>query len=105
MIGGSEVPLRVTRDPNLAEEWELVLIAEGLSPRLRRTENGVVLSVPEEEVEKALAGLSAYERETPPQPKEGDRALETVSLPAGIAVAGLLLGFFSATVLWYPAVP
>ena len=50
MTKGSEVALRVTRDHSLAEEWELVLLAQGLSPSVRRTRDGVVLSVPEEEV-------------------------------------------------------
>src|SRR5262249_57544026 len=69
---GSEILLRVTSDHNLAEEWELALVAQGLSPSLSRTPDGFVLSVPEEEVEKALAGLSVYERENPPKLLEGD---------------------------------
>ena len=82
MTKGAEIPLRVTRDHNLAEEWELVLFAQGLSPSVRRTRDGVILSVPEEEVERALAGLSAYERENPPKLKEGDEPVGSPDLLA-----------------------
>ena len=105
MTKGAEIPLRVTRDHNLAEEWELVLVAQGLSPSVRRTRDGVVLSVPEEEVERALTDLSAYERENPPKLKEGDEPVGSPNLLAGIAVAGMLLVFFFATVIWNPTVP
>ncbi len=105
MTQGSEIPLRVTRDHNLAQEWELVLIAQGLSPSVRRTPDGIVLSVPEEEVERALAALSAYERENPPKLQDEDETVGSASLLAGIAVAGLLLVFYSVTVLWNPTVP
>ncbi|MBI4488711.1 MAG: hypothetical protein HY694_06465 [Deltaproteobacteria bacterium] len=83
MTKGSEIPLRVTHDHNLAEEWELVLVAQGLSPSVRRTRDGVVLSVPEEEVERTRAGLSAYESENPPKLQEGD---EPVGSPTGTGV-------------------
>jgi len=105
MTKGSEVALRVTRDYNLAEEWELVLLAQGLSPSVRRTRDGVVLSVPEEEVKRALAGLSVYENENPPKQQEGDEPVGSANLLAGIVVAGMLLVFFSATVIWNQTVP
>ncbi len=97
----SQIPLRVTVDHNLAEEWELVLLAQGLSPSLRRTSDGIVLSVPETELDRALASLSAYERENPPKVTERLRPMESGSLLAGTAVAGLLLIFF-AVVQWLP---
>jgi len=105
MTKGSEVALRVTRDHSLAEEWELVLLAQGLSPSVRRTRDGVVLSVPEEEVKRALAGLSVYENENPPKQQEGDEPVGSANLLAGIVVAGMLLVFFSATVIWNQTVP
>lgn len=43
----SDIRLRVTGDQGLAEEWELVLLAQGLSPSVRRSADGVVLCVPE----------------------------------------------------------
>ena len=101
---GSEIPLRVTSDHNLAEEWELALVAQGLSPSLGRTRDGFVLSVPEEEVERALIGLSAYERENSPKLRESDEPAEPPNLIAGASIAGILLLFFSITVLWQPTV-
>jgi rhomboid protease GluP len=100
---GSEIPLRVTSDHNLAEEWELALVAQGLSPSLSRSRDGFVLSVPEEEVERALVGLSAYERENPREPREGDEPAEPPNLLAGASIAGILLLFFFITV-WQPTV-
>jgi rhomboid protease GluP len=98
---GSEIPLRVTSDHNLAEEWELALVAQGLCPSLSRTRDGLVLSVPEEEVERALIGLSAYERENPPKLLETE---EPPNLVAGASLAGILLLFFFITVIGYPTV-
>jgi membrane associated rhomboid family serine protease len=101
---GSEIPLRVTSDHNLAEEWELALFAEGLSPSFSRTRDGLVLSVPEEQVERALVGLSAYERENPRELRERDEPAKPPNLIAGASIAGILLLFFSITVIWHPTV-
>ena len=100
MTKGSEIPLRVTSDRNLAEEWELALVAQGLSPSLSRTRDGLVLSVPEEQVERALVGLSAYERENPRELRERDEPAKPPNLVAGASIAGILLLFFFITVLW-----
>ena len=103
MTKGSAIPLRATSDHNLAEEWELALVAQGLSPSLDRTRDGFVLSVPEGEVERALVGLSAYERENPREPRERDEPAEPPNLVAGASIAGILLLFFFITV-WQPTV-
>ena len=103
MTKGSEIPLRVTSDHSLAEEWELALVAQGLSPSLSRTWDGFILSVPEEEVGRALVGLSAYERENPPK-REKDEPAEPPNLVAGASIAGILLLFFFITVAGYPTV-
>ncbi|MEE8607990.1 MAG: rhomboid family intramembrane serine protease [Nitrospiraceae bacterium] len=105
MSGESEIPLRVAHNRHLAEEWELVLVAEGLSPRVRPTRDGFVLGVPAEEVERATAALSAYESENPPEPKEGDESVGSAHLLAGLAVAAALLAFFFVTSVPNPAVP
>ena len=104
MTKGSEIPLRVTTDHSLAEEWELALVAQGLSPSLSRTWDGFILSVPEEEVGRALVGLSAYERENPPKLRERDEPAEPPNLVAGASIAGTLLLFFFITVAGYPTV-
>jgi rhomboid protease GluP len=101
---GSEIPLRVTSDHNLAEEWELALLAQGLSPSLSRTGDGFVLSVPEEDMERALVGLSTYERENPPKPRETDEPVEPPNLVGGTSIAGILLLFFFITAIWQPSV-
>ena len=105
MSGESEIPLRVAHNRHLAEEWELVLVAEGLSPRVRPTRDGFVLGVPAEEVERATAALSAYESENPPEPKEGDESVGSAHLLAGLAVAAALLAFFFVTSVPNPTVP
>jgi membrane associated rhomboid family serine protease len=102
MNQGSQVLLRVAGDQYLAEEWELVLLAQGLSPSLRRSPDGVVLSVPEDEVDRALASLSAYEQENPRKVAERVEPMESGSLLAGVAVALMLLLFFFVTVQWLP---
>ena len=99
----SQILLRVTGDQHLAEEWELVLLAQGLSPSLRRSPDGVVISVPPAEVDRALASLSAYERENPRKLAERGEPMESASLLAGVAVALMLLTFFFITVQWLPA--
>jgi len=105
MNQGSQILLRITGDRHLAEEWELVLLAQGLSPILHHSPDGVILSVPEAEVNRALISLSAYERENPRKLAERVEPLESGSLFAGIAVALMLLIFFFVTVQWLPALP
>ncbi len=95
--------VRVTADRRLAEEWELVLLAQGLSPSLHSTADGILLSVPQTEVNRALASLSAYERENPRKFAERVEPMEPGSWLAGVAAALLLLIFFSITVQWLPA--
>jgi membrane associated rhomboid family serine protease len=99
----SQILLRVTGDPHLAEEWELVLLAQGLSPSVRQTPEGVILSVPQAEVDRALASLAAYERENPRQLAERVEPMESASWLAAVAVALLLLIFYAITVQWLPA--
>ena len=89
----SQTNLRVTVHRQLAEEWELVLLAQGLSPSVRRTSEGVVLSVPEAELDRALASLSAYDRENPQKLAERGEPMESGSLVAGVAVGLTLLIF------------
>ncbi len=106
MNKGSDIPLRVTADHHLAEEWELVLLAQGLSPSVRRTSDGFVLSVSEEHAERALAGLLAYESENAAKPEEGSELVGAPSLLVASAIAGLvILVFFSVTVIWMPNEP
>jgi len=99
----SQIILRVTGDQRLAEEWELVLLAQRLSPSLRRSPDGVVLSVPKAEADRAFASLLAYERENPRKLAERTEPMESGNLLTGVAVALMLLLFFFVTVQWLPA--
>jgi rhomboid protease GluP len=101
-----EIPLRVTADHHLVEEWELVLLAQGLSPRVRQSSDGFVLSVPEEDAERARAGLLAYESENSAKLEEGSELVGAPRSLAASAIPGLvILLFFSVTVLWMPNLP
>ena len=82
-----------------------MLLAQGLSPSLRRSPDGVLLSVREDEVERALASLSAYEQENPRKVVERIEPMETGTILAGSAVALMLLLFFFVTDQWLPALP
>ncbi len=103
MNHGSDNIVRVTADRRLAEEWELVLLAQGLSPSVRWTADGVVLVVPQAEVDRALESLLAYERENPRKLAEHVEPMEPGSWIAGVAAALMLLLFYSITVQWLPA--
>lgn len=99
----SDIRLRVTADPRLAEEWELVLLAQGLSPNVRRSTDGIVLSVPEKEIDRARVALLAYENENPPKLEERPVPIASMSSFAASAGAGILiLLFFIVTVLSNP---
>jgi membrane associated rhomboid family serine protease len=103
MNENSQADVRVTSDARLAGEWELVLLAQGLSPSLRRTTGGLVLSVSEAELGRALASLAAYDRENPDKLAERSEPMELERLVGGIAVGLMLLIFYSVTVQWSPA--
>jgi membrane associated rhomboid family serine protease len=92
-----ETVLRVARNDSLAHEWELVLLSQGLSPRIHRTSDGFVLTVPRYEMDRALAGLAAYENEDLSKAPRRDVSIAWVNLFAGAALGLLLLGFFSVT--------
>ena len=102
----SESDLRVTADHGRAQEWELVLLSQGLSPRVRPCPDGFVLSVPQDQANRARAGLLAYESENSAKSEEGSAPVSAPSLLAASAIAGLpILVFYSVTVVWMPNVP
>jgi rhomboid protease GluP len=101
----SQTCLRITPNQRLAGEWELVLIAEGLSPSVIHTSEGIVVAVPDEEVERALAALSAYDKENSPKPKAADESVGSTGLLPAVTAAEALLLFFFVTVAWKPTVP
>jgi membrane associated rhomboid family serine protease len=103
MSDDSDISLRVTGDERLAQEWELVLLAQGLSPSLRRSQSMVILSVPEGEVDRARAGLLAYESENHPELADGHEPVASASwLGASAVTCILILVFFIVTVISNP---
>ncbi|MFQ5960651.1 MAG: rhomboid family intramembrane serine protease [Candidatus Methylomirabilales bacterium] len=90
----SEIAVRVAPDRAMAEEWALVLVAEGLSPKVRSARDGFVLGVPAEEAERAAAALFAYERENPAEPQDEEVPVGSAHMWMGFAVATALVAFF-----------
>ena len=98
--------LRITEDSRLAEEWELVLLAQRLNPILHRSPNGIILAVPDAEFSRALASLAAYDAENRRKnPALSVRAPTDSSWFAGVTIALLLLLFFSITTQWLATTP
>ncbi|MCZ6734007.1 MAG: rhomboid family intramembrane serine protease [Gammaproteobacteria bacterium] len=95
-----EIPLRVTTSRKLADEWALVLVAEGLSPSVWEGTQGVVVGVPPEEVERATNALSAYESENPVVPPVPTEWRGSAPLYAALVFSILLLDFFFITDVW-----
>jgi hypothetical protein len=94
----SAVAVRTTRSRARADEWVLVLSAEGLSPRVHPKGGAFVLVLPAHQVDGALDALAAYEDENPPAVERGDPApRETRHSQWGTLVAASLLLFFFVT--------
>jgi len=105
MNESAHVLVRVTGDQRLAEEWELVLLAQGLSPSIGRNSDGIFLSVPQAQAARAVASLAAYEQENPRKVTERGEPIQAQSVLAGATVALMLLLFFFVTVQGWPALP
>ncbi len=98
MTSESQVAVRTTRSRARADEWVLVLAAEGLSPSIRPEGGAFVLLLPARQVAGALDALAAYEQENPPPPKREDtRARETRRSQWGTLAALCLVVFFFVT--------
>ncbi len=93
----SEVVVRFAPTRATAEEWALVLAAEGLTPSMRSAGEGFVVGVPAEEGEEAAAALSAYDRENPAGPLDDEGTTGSAHVWVGLAVATALVTFFLVT--------
>jgi membrane associated rhomboid family serine protease len=94
-----------TRQRKHADEWALVLISDGLSPKVRRELESFVLSVPLDEAERAADVISAYERENRERASKPQREIPAKSdAVAGLTVSAALLLFFFLTGPRNPAV-
>ena len=101
----SEIRLRVTTNHNVVREWELVLLAQGLSPSVHPNASGFVLSVPEAEADSARAALSAYDDENAVKGADRYEPASSARLLAGGTVSGIfILGMFCVTTVWLPTV-
>lgn len=106
MNEAEEINLRVAPRRQLAEEWALVLVAEGLTPRVVHARDGFRISVPAEQCESASAALAAYERENPTLPdKNADEPRGSAHLYVALAVSVALVDMFFVTDIWHQAVP
>jgi membrane associated rhomboid family serine protease len=102
------VPLRVARRRRRADEWALVLTAEGLPARVWRGPSGFVVGVAAEYADRALAALEAYERENRAASSPGggsEPSAGPASLRVALGVSGALLAFFALTGPRDPASP
>ena len=105
MSHDSDIFLRATADERLAQEWELVLLAQGLSPSLRRSQSMNILSVPQGEVDRARAGLLAYESETHQKLADPhEPVVSSSSIGVSVLTAILILVFFAVTVVSNPTI-
>jgi membrane associated rhomboid family serine protease len=104
MSEDTHIVVRVAGKQAAAHESELVLLSQGLSPRLEETHNGILICVPRDQAEKAHAVLAAYDRETSTRRHSETVGSRGFDLRTALIAAVVLLCFFAATVL-LPAVP
>lgn len=100
----ARVALQRTSRRELADEWALVLMSQGLHPRVRHDAGTWVLAVPLEEAAPAAATLASYLHENPaPLAREGEQdeepwvAAEGDGIRTALLVSGSLLAFFLVT--------
>jgi membrane associated rhomboid family serine protease len=100
MLDESERVVRIARSEALARDWELVLLSQGLSPRLRISPDGVALTVPRHEAEAALAGLDAYDKENARGKQRANVTNTRLALGAGAVAGSSLFVLFALTDSW-----
>jgi rhomboid protease GluP len=101
--------LRVSHERKRAEEWALVLVAEGMHPRIRRHPGGFGLRVPSHEAARASRALESYEAENrteaqPSKQEEEEEARGEAHWLAGLTVATAPVAFLRVTGPRNPAV-
>jgi membrane associated rhomboid family serine protease len=105
MTHDSETVLRETDDPKLAEEWLLVLIAEGFSPEVRRTLAGLAVSVPKQQSKRAFASLFEYDRENSLNVEQPQLRPNPPAFQLGLVVSTVLVIFHLLTLGPFRDVP
>ena len=94
-----ETPVRATRRATRAEEWALVLTAEGIPHRVEPDGLGFTLLVPSAEAPRAHAALDAYDEEARGEPVASipEEASPRLAWTIGVGGGALLLAFFAVT--------
>src|SRR2546425_1515361 len=92
-----ETAIRITPSARRAEEWATVLAASGIRHRLASTGTGWAVVVASDDSAQASAALAAYDEENPHEVGVPAPAVGRDSIGLGVAVAALLLGFFTLT--------
>lgn len=96
-------PIRTASTLELAEEWSLVLEAEGFAPEIRNLGEEFVVLVPSGDASRAVQTLWAYESENQPAgapdtPEWKGRG----PVLTGIAIAGAIVAFFFVSTISEP---
>jgi membrane associated rhomboid family serine protease len=101
--------VRVAPDRRTAEEWVLVLVAEGIEGGLLWVDGGIAVVAPAEDVERSRPLLEAFEGEqraaredaAVPEPAEWGPTQIGVILAAGILLFFLETGVRDPSVAWF----
>jgi membrane associated rhomboid family serine protease len=93
----AQVTLRIARTRQQAEEWALVLEAEGFSSRVVRVPEGFTLCAAQQEEEQARSVLAAYESENPSEVPSFEPPRAFHPLGSALIVSAALVVFFSIT--------
>src|SRR5437899_11789152 len=94
-----ETRIRLTRSRDEAEEWALVLAADGIPHRVEPDGSGWTLVVPDPDVTRAHAALDAYDDEAR-RPRVApllERTERPLPWAFGFTVAALMLAFFAVS--------
>lgn len=95
-----DVVLRVAPRKRTAEDWALVLAAEGLAPRVWRADEGYAVGVAPADCERGLAALDHYEYENAARhdpPITAAPPAHPLALRTGLSISASLLLFFLYT--------
>jgi membrane associated rhomboid family serine protease len=91
------IPVRNTTSQHLANDWSLVLLAEGVDASVEVGSDGYSLSVWDADFERASALLDLYDSENPPPPPVEDVPDQAGGFEAAAATMAAMLLFFLVT--------
>ena len=97
MVDSHTAAVRVAARRRDADEWALVLAAEGLASEIRPSPSGFAVLVAAGDGERADQILAAYALENPPPREAVSAVVAPGALAASVAVSLALLAFFRVT--------